>query len=160
VNFLGSLDKLEADVFTSLCGFVISVGDIVPVVYDAQAAIYNDRGIHFTSLTHLDDIGLVSFDNLAGFRRVKLPKKLKAYYYGTIFHLELKKEDGNDLDLGNVLLTNTGEQLARICGAKPVDGFLDYLIKYWASKGLVLSSPFPRIIDTEQRLSPDETTHG
>ena len=31
------------------------------------------------------------------------------------------------LDIGKVLLTKSGQELARICGSKPVDGFYDYV---------------------------------
>lgn len=33
VNFLGSLDKSDAELFTSLCGFGWFVGDVVPLIY-------------------------------------------------------------------------------------------------------------------------------
>jgi hypothetical protein len=94
-------------------------------------------------LTHLDDIGLVSFDNLAGFRRLKFPKQITVFYYGIPLNIEFSKERDNDLELGKALLTRTGQQLAGICGSKPVDGFQDYLIERWAKKGLILSSPYP-----------------
>ena len=74
VNFLSDLEKAEAGLFTKLCGFGWQIGNIVPLVFDAQAEIYNRCGINFSSLSHLDSIGLVQFDSLAGFRRLKLPK--------------------------------------------------------------------------------------
>ena len=144
VNFLGSLDKSDAHLFTSLCGFAWFIGDVVPFIFDVQQTIYNDQGINFDTLSHLDDIGLVSFNNLAGFKRLKLPKKTTVLYYGTSLHIEFSKDDGNELELGRVLLTRTGQQLAKICGSKPVAGFTDYVIERWVKKGLVLSSPYSR----------------
>ena len=67
VNFLPDLDKGEAALFTKLCGFVWGIGALVPLVFDVQAEIYNKHGIDFGTLQHLDSIGLVKFDNLAGF---------------------------------------------------------------------------------------------
>ena len=33
------------------------------------------------------------------------------------------------------MLTNAGQQLARICEAEPIDGVADYLINKWKSLG-------------------------
>jgi hypothetical protein len=65
-------------------------------------------------------------------------------YYGIPLNLEFEKETENDLELGKVILTMTGRQLAPICGSKPVDSFQDYIIEKWAKKGLILSPPYPR----------------
>jgi len=156
VNFLNSLDKTDAHLFTSLCGFGWFLGDVVPLIFDVQDPIYNNQGINFSTLTHLDDIGLVSFNSLSGFKRMKYPKRLTLFYYGILLNIEFAKETENDLELGKVLLTKTGQQLARICGSIPVDGFQDYVIERWVKKGFILSSPHPKIEwNTEQVAPPD-----
>ena len=53
VNFLGSLDKADARLFTTLCGFGWYLGNVIPLVYDEQESIYNEAGINFDILTHL-----------------------------------------------------------------------------------------------------------
>jgi len=145
VNSLGSLDKLDAQLFTKLCGFVLLVNeDSVPFIYDVQASIYNDHEIIYTALCHLDDIGLISFGSIAGFTLTKLSKQITIKYYGTTLILEFKNPEDNELEFGNVMLTHIGEELSRVCGAKPVDAFLDFLIERWSKKGLVLVSPYPK----------------
>lgn len=144
VNFLGSLDKTDASLFTSLCGFGWLIGDVVPLIFDVQAQIYNNNGINFNTLSHLDDIGLVSFNNLAGFKRLNFPKRTIIFYYETPLNIEFKKESANELQIGKVLLTKTGQQLAPICGAYPVAGFQDYIMERWIKEGLILSSPYQR----------------
>lgn len=144
VNFLGSLDKADANLFTSLCGFGWGVGNVIPLIFDSREQIYNNQGINFSTLSHLDDIGLVSFNHLSGFRQMGLPKRITMIYYGIPLNFEFEKETENDLELGKVILTMTGRQLAPICGSKPVDSFQDYIIEKWAKKGLILSSPDPR----------------
>jgi len=151
VNFLSSLDKNDASLFTSLCGFGWFLGYVVPLIFDAHEQIYKEQGITFDSLTHLDNIGLVSLNSLTGFKLQGFPKIVTAFYYGSPMNIEFAKETGNDLEIGKVLLTKTAQQLAHICGSKPVNGFQAYVLKRWASKGLVLTSPYPRIVlDTEQ----------
>ena len=131
VNFLSDLDKTEAELFTKLCGFVWQIGDIVPLVFDVQKEIYTRYGINFNALSHLDSIGLVQFNNLTGFKRIKLSKKLVLHYYRKPLHLNLPKDTDNELGTGKVLLTRLGQELAPICGSKPVEGFWEYVRDNW-----------------------------
>jgi hypothetical protein len=131
VNFLSDLDKNDAETFMHLCGFGWVIGNIVPLVYDVMNPIYNNQGINFNSLSHLDSIGLIQFDSLVGFRRISLPKKFPVLFYGTSIVLEMPKDSDNELEIGHVLLTRVGQELAPICGSKPVDGFLEYVTKKW-----------------------------
>jgi hypothetical protein len=133
VNYLGDLDKVDADLFTKLCGFGWQIGNVVPLIFDTQAKIYDENGITFNALSHLESIGMIQFNHLAGFRRLKLPKKFDALYYGQSLQLEMPNDEDNELQLGHVLLTRVGQELAPICGSKPVDGFLEYVKEKWKS---------------------------
>lgn len=146
VNLLGSLDKSEAQLFTSLCGFIWIVAHrVTPLIFDYEDRIYKDRNIRWATLSHLDDIGLINFNSLTGFSRTNFPKMINTSYYGTHLNFEFKKPEKNDLDIGYVKLTMVGEELFPICGSKPVNGFEDYIIDYLARRNIILSSPYPRI---------------
>ena len=144
VNLLSSLDKKDASLFTELCGFVWMIPTICPLIYEEQATIYNERGINFNTLNHLDNIGLISFEPLTGYDRLKFPKQIIVYYYGVPTIIEFQNQENNQISIGKALFTKTGEQLANICGAKPVDGFYDYIIDRWSKWGLIISSPLPK----------------
>ena len=136
VNFLSDLDKTDAELFTKLCGFGWQIRDIMPLffmplVFDVQAEIYNRCGIDFDTLSHLDDIGLVQFNILAGFARAELPKSIVLLYDGRPLHLNLPNDADNELQIGTVLLTRIGQELAPICGSKPVEGFWEYVRDKW-----------------------------
>ena len=131
VNFLSDLDKTEAALFTKLCGFGWYMGEIVPLVFDFQAEIYNRYGINFHALSHLESIGLVQFGPIAGFLRQELPKKFAVSYYGKPLVLEMPEDTVTMLELGNVLLTKIGQELAPICGSQPVEGFWEYAKDQW-----------------------------
>ncbi len=145
VNFLSSLDKADAVLFTKLCGFGWQIGDVATLIYDEKDPIYSAAGITFSVLSHLDDIGLVSFQHLTGFKRMGFPKHITVFYYGQPVNIEFQQETGNDLQTGKVLLTQIGQQMAPICGSEPVAGFMDYVLRKWNEKGLFLSSPYPRV---------------
>ena len=131
VNFLSDLDKADADLFTKLCGFGWMIGNVVPLVFDFQAEIYNKHGINFNGLSHLESIGLVQFNSVTGLGRANLPKKFTVFYYGNPLTLELPGKTDNTLEIGMVLLTKIGQELAPICESEPVEGFRDYVMDKW-----------------------------
>lgn len=137
VNFLSSPDKSDAQLFTSLCKFGWMIGGVVPLIYDVQAQIYNKWGVNFKSLKHLDSIGLIQFDGLTGYRRLRLPKRFSVLYCGTPIILELQKEIENEMNIGHVLLTKVGEELAPICGSQPDGEFQEYVLKKWKEMGYI-----------------------
>ena len=89
VNFLGSLDKLDAILFSKLCGFCWDIGGIVPLVYNIDDPIYTENGINFDILNHLDDIGFLSFEKTSTFKRMRFPKRYPFLYYGIQINITL-----------------------------------------------------------------------
>jgi hypothetical protein len=137
VNLLADLDKVDAELFTSLCGFVWQIQGFVPLVFDVHAELYNRSGIHFNSLAHLESFGLIKFEDISGFQRLKLPKITTAFYHGRQTNLTFPYENDNALPIGKVLLTRAGQQLAPVCGSTPVEGFYEFVYDRWASVSLV-----------------------
>jgi hypothetical protein len=137
VNLLSDLERLDAELFTTLCGFVWMFHSAVPLIFDVQNEIYNHRWINFNTLSHLDSLGLIRFDNFAGFQIMELQKNFSASYYGTCVDLTLPKDANNALDIGKVLLTQAGKELVPVCEAKPVDGFFDFVCKRWEGQSLI-----------------------
>ena len=131
VNFLSDLDKVNAELFARLCGFVWASGALMPLVFDVDAGVYNEHGINFGTLSHLDSIGLVTFNNLTGFRHRGVPKTFLVHYFDRPLLLEMPADGDNDLDIGHVVLTRIGNELAPICGSQPVDGFWEYVNDRW-----------------------------
>ena len=153
VNLLADLDKPDAELFMRLCGFGWIIGNIVvPLVFDQQGEIYNQHGINFNSLSHLESLGLVQCNSFGEFARLKLPKKVVVFYYGRPVELTLPADAENKLQLGHVLLTQAGQQLARVCGATPVNGFFEYVHDKWAAQLLVPKK------ETEQVAPSDHPT--
>lgn len=132
VNFLCDLDKQDAELFQTLCRFGWVVGGFTPLIFDHRAKIYNDQGLNFSTLTHLDSIGLIQFDPLSGFSLLNLPKKFVVLYCGQSLFLGMEKETDNKLPMGHVFLTKIGEELATVCPVMGVDGFEEYVKVTWA----------------------------
>jgi hypothetical protein len=137
VNLLADLDKGDAVLFMRLCGFGWMIGDVCPLVFDPRASIYNDKGVNFNTLSHLESLGLIQFNSLTGFRRLRIPKVATVFYYGQPVTLTFPKDSENDLDLGKVLLTRAGQQLAPVCAPTRVDGFFEYVKEKWVAQSLI-----------------------
>ena len=136
VNTLASIDKFDAQLFTNLCSFLFFIKGFIPLIYDVNEPIYTEHEINFGYLTHLDDIGLISFNVINGFNKTDLPPFTDISYYGAIFRLSFKNPLKRNLNVGKAIFTNVGSQLATICDSKPVTGFPDYVIKILKKEGV------------------------
>ena len=130
VNLLSDLDKSDAELFTKLCGFGWQIDDFIPLVFNEKAEIYNRHGINLDTLSHLESIGLIQFQVL-GFMWSNFSQRFFADYYDKRLSLDLPKDTGNKLKIGKTRLTKIGQELAPICGSKPVDGFYEYVKNQW-----------------------------
>lgn len=131
INFLNSLDKYDAKLFTKLCSYEWNIGYFVPLIFDTENEIYNKNGINFGSLKHLNEIGLISFSGIANYRKTNLPEKITALYYDRLINIQFKKKKNNELKIGLVSFSRTGEELAAIVDSKPIPDFFDYVLKKW-----------------------------
>ncbi|MCH8823375.1 MAG: DUF2806 domain-containing protein [Planctomycetes bacterium] len=144
VNFIESLDKEDATLFSKLCNCIWKFNnDEVPLVYDVTHSIYKDAGINFLGLMHLDTIGLVKYSPM-GIGLTKQPKLIRAFYCNEPLLLELNKDQDNDFEVGSVILTKIGAELAPICGTKSQPEFVEYILNCWMRKGYKIASPYPR----------------
>jgi hypothetical protein len=136
VDLLASMDKSDAVLFSRLCSFAPKMGDNCILIYDVNAKIYLDSGINFTSLCHLESIGLIRFDPLQGYAINPLQQfDLSLDYFGQPLYVGLSNRDGNSLGVGCAILTKAGGQLVPICGAVPQEGFVDYIRETWRRFG-------------------------
>lgn len=141
VDFVASMDKKDAKMFTDFCQFVWFHGNCIPMIFDVNDDVYNDAGVNFSNLKHLDAIGLISFEPTAGYVRRRLEQNERFHYYGNPTDLYFNQLKDNQISLGTALLTQTGHELVNVCGSKPNDAFYDYVIKKWFETGIVTSSP-------------------
>ena len=127
VNFLGDLDKADAELFQSLCRYGWIFGLFTPLIFKWEDEIYTKNGLNFTSLTHLDSIGLIQFQPLSGFRRTELPETFAISYSGNRLDLVITDTTEKTLPIGQVLLTKVGLELVSVCNFSGVDGFFEYV---------------------------------
>ena len=139
VDFVASMDKKDADLFTKFCQFTWMIGTPSPLIFDVNNEIYTRHGINFNSLKHLDAIGLISFDQNSGYRKLGLPKKVTVFYYGEPTTLEFTKEENNEIQTGKTLFTQAGSELVSICGSKRNQEFYEYSTDQFSNQGVTVT---------------------
>lgn len=133
VNTIANLEKEDAHLFTSLCQFGVSFGELTPLIFDTKSEIYIKNHINFSTLTHLESIGLISFNHMSGYRRQSLPNKFVISYFNQNLLVQLKDKE-SELKIGKVIFTDIGKQLSGICGAEKNDEFPSFLVNQLAGR--------------------------
>lgn len=136
ISIVSELEMKDAKLFTDLCQFTFMIGVPTIVIFDLENDIYKKNNIEFTRLKHLDTLGLISFENISGYIRKNLPKKFIIGYYGKPIEMTMKNDKENTLSIGSVLLTQSGQELVRICGSAPSDEIFSYTKSKWVEQGI------------------------
>jgi Protein of unknown function (DUF2806) len=138
VNLVGNLDKSDAALFSTLCSFVFEIGVPTVLIFDFSHKIYNDAGIFFSGVDHLESAGLLHENAASGYMRKGLSQKGFVHYFGSPVWIKFPQEqkEGYQLQIGKVLFTQAGLQLAPLSGAQPREGFVDYVKEQWKNFGL------------------------
>jgi hypothetical protein len=140
VDFISSIDKSEAALFTKFCQFVWLIGEPTPVVFDVSDSVYEKQGITFDSLKHLDAIGLISLEVVSGYCKIFSGKFGRISYGKNEINVEFRSDEKNEMNIGVALFTSIGKELVPICGSTTNDDFCEYVVRKWFDKGLVMSS--------------------
>lgn len=130
VRVLAELDKEDGEHFTNVCRFVVKLEILTPLIFNETEDLYAKAGLTFNSLSHLDSIGLIDFEGFGYYRHPK-EDPLVVEYFGDTFQLQTSSIGVPGLSYGRAKLTEVGHQLATICQASPVDGFMDYVRHQW-----------------------------
>ena len=138
VNTLGSIDKSDANLFTSICSYLCYAAETMLFIYDEEAEIYTSHGITYSNLSHLDDIGLISFNPVTGFAINVTSKVASMKYHDTNIRLEFPSTKFK-FAIGKVILTKVGRELAHICDSPTIPGFLDYLLQKFKEQNITCS---------------------
>jgi hypothetical protein len=138
VNLVGSLDKSDATLFSQLCGFVFIIGDPTPLIYDLSHKIYTDAQVNFSSIAHLESTGLIHFSGVGEYSRTGLGQRGFVHYFDSPVWIEFpaERKENNQLNIGHVLLTKAGIELAPLSGAQPREGFVNFVKEHWKKFGI------------------------
>jgi hypothetical protein len=130
INLVSMLEKGDAELFGKLSNYVWVVnGRPAPLIFDPQNEIYTNQGLNFDAMKHLESLGLVSFDSLAGYQ-ITFPGmagRFLLHYLGHTYAVQVPEGRPNDLPIGTAMLTNQGLELLSISSATKVPGLEEYV---------------------------------
>lgn len=142
INFLASMDKRDAEMFTKLCAFAFYIDGFIPLIVDIKNDIYKRHAVNFGVLKHLESIGLVGFPGIGNFTRsIDKSKPQTVYYHESSFIIDI--EQAEMLDVGQATFSQVGAELATIVDIDPVPEILDHVLQYW-SRNYKIYSDWPR----------------
>ena len=139
VNLVADLDKRDAELFTNLCRFAWVISNtMVPLVFDTHADIYNSYGINFSTIGHLESLGMVHFNGISGFEIQNLSETVTtSYCRRPVSVLTVERDGTKGLNVGTTRFTQAGLELARVVNAPGMPEFYNYVYDRWASDSLV-----------------------
>ena len=116
-----TMGKRDAELFTRFCSMLwMSGSSLTPItLFQEKATEIHGSNISFAEFIHLDSLGLIRFDSIAGFN-LQFPAgmSLALHYFGKP-HLVSKasptrQEENTNFPTGKSLLTDVGQELAPI----------------------------------------------
>ncbi|MBY0498685.1 MAG: DUF2806 domain-containing protein [Nitrosomonas sp.] len=140
LNVLSSdLTQEDEYIFATLCQFSWVQGEPLLLIFDVKNEVYSKQGITLSILKHLENVGLITFES-KGFVKKGFGKHARLFYCDRPTKIGFQDNENNSLDLGHVLLTARGKELALTIPVIRNQQFYEYVIRRWFKQGLVLSS--------------------
>lgn len=134
VDIISGLDTKDAQLFARLIEFSIAPCGAIPVIYAAESAALQARGLTFKILTDLESLGLLRFNNITGFTLKQPQAGVNVIYGSAKVQLTLSETDPT-LEIGTVILTESGSQIMSIVQPKFAEDILNEWITAWQEKG-------------------------
>jgi hypothetical protein len=154
VDLVDSLDKKDADFFTRFCSFVWFFGDLSSLTFDLNKMTDFDPPMTFQAINHLDSLGLISIQNVGGYAKSKIGKRLVVQYYQKPVVLQLPLESDNSVPVRQSMLTATGSQLAALCGSKPNVAYYEAILDNWISSNYFPFEPWGPVMSEQSGPTP------
>ena len=139
LSLLSDLEQSDALLFTKLCSFWVSGTYTGPLVIDIKDSIYTDNDLEYSALMHLEYLGLIHFapDGLRVFFKEKeLEEVVNQEGVLTLDYFDTKVSISENViqpkasfGIGIAVPTEAGRQLQKVCSAKPVKDFPEYIKK-------------------------------
>lgn len=139
IDIVSNMEKLDAELFAKFCTFTFYVGTLQPFLYSIKTNTLSKYGLNFVNVNHLQSIGLITLEQ-DGYRMDIREEHATISYYGKLMHLDVPSEP-KFMNIGSVMLTNSGRQLAGICDSAPSSDYLVDIIERWMEFGYAISVP-------------------
>lgn len=135
---LSLMDKKDVELFNRLCQFCMireenKVEVECQVLIDMESQEVEKAGLNSEAMLSLESLGLISIkQEQLGTKLDQDEKYLEYRYHGkNIRIIPYEMEDYKTIHKGDVALTDAGKALAKLLVVEPLNGFIEYLQKYY-----------------------------
>lgn len=137
VRVVRDLGAREAHLFTSACSFLwhFPSQGYLPVIPDLEADSIKNRGLSLTNLLDLASLGLLEVNTAVGFSLGNVTGPMFAGYFDRPYIIQSGAYP-TSIQLGKVLLTSVGRELAPISGAVADPAYCEITVANWRAAGL------------------------
>lgn len=132
IELVASLEKSDAELISKLCSRVWMMGGPTALIFESEMEATADP-LKFTELKHLDSLGVIDFESLTGFQRTGFVGESAIIYFGRPVIWSCPSGTEN-FELGKVLLTRAGVELAHVVPAKPNKHHFERVLKQMIEK--------------------------
>ena len=102
----------------NLCRFVFSIAETSePIILDLRQVIYNNIGINYAVVSHLDDIWSMSMNGVTPYVQDDVPQQLIIAYGSNRYSMRLLPI-ATQIEIGRVMFTAVGRQLFTLANAE------------------------------------------
>lgn len=141
LELVSLMDQVDAELFTKFCQNIWMIGEPTSILFTSDSSKGDYNGISFTEISHLDTIGLISFNSLSSYCKRGFSGEVVIAYYGSPLAISYPETGSGELTTGVALLTKAGKELCGIVGSKPSRESYEHALCEWHRSGLTLSTP-------------------
>jgi len=108
----------------------------LPIITDAGDELYRNHGINLGWLHELESCGLLKLDTFASYVLRSKEREIAIGYHDQLATITKPTLTAVEFPVGQVVLTNTGREIAAACGDQTqVAGFFTHIIDWWKHQG-------------------------
>lgn len=149
IEFMSTIDKSDAILFSEFCKFCWYFGEYKPLIIDYKNDIFKKYNITFGTLQHFAELGLISFNHVAGFSITANIETIDIRYYGRVLNIDFK--NSKTIKTGFVNFTKIGKDIAKVSqpniekiaieSEEYIDEYYHYIIKELYKQNVIISEP-------------------
>src|SRR5262249_24470984 len=144
LSVVQDMRSADAHAFTKFATFVWRAKDETSREWFPMLRTYEDNfarvGLTFDDLIQLEALGLIRIDYMQGFFISLKPNQIVAYYDKS-YRVRLdnpNQKPNHELDIGECVLTQSGQELAPIAGGRPNPEYCQRVLGLWSNQGITV----------------------
>lgn len=134
LRILSEMSQDDATTFMKTIAFSFKVDNENKFfIYDFNDEIVKKNGLTFDSINRLNILGLLSCSSNYGYYISEIPQNLSASYSNKKIEIIFKSKESCTLNCGQVIISQSGDELLKICSPNYSDEIFNYVYQKWTT---------------------------